>query len=138
MFELISEFLTVRMASVREEYGVNPVWFLLLYFGTVPLFWASIVYTVRFYRESKPLWLPLTGLILSQFACYIYLISAGRNLPAWIYIVIAAIIGWGLLRSWSKIRKKVRIERDKSLIGEPQAIKSVNRQHPPQTGHPEQ
>jgi hypothetical protein len=139
MAEIPLEFLASTMNEIREQYGVDPLIFLGLYVGMIPLYVASIYYTVRFYREGRGIWLPLTGLMVSQFACYAYLFYAGHDLPLWIYLILVAIIASGLTRTFYRVRRKARIERDRLLFDKNNQTKdNINRPHPLQKGRPEQ
>lgn len=95
--------------GIQESYGVNPFIFAALYFGTVPIFWASLYYLVKNYRNKKPLLLPLTGLLTTQLACYIYLFSVGRDMPLWVYGLVAVLIVAGLVRTWKTTQRKALI-----------------------------
>jgi hypothetical protein len=115
MIELVSEYILPTMKAIQQDYGVNPIWFIAIYIGSTPLFLISLYYTVKFYRNSKPLWLPLSGLFVGQFACYAYLFSVGRDLPLWVYFFVIMTVAWGLFRTVKQIRRKIRIDRDRAF-----------------------
>ncbi|MGI9544009.1 MAG: hypothetical protein ACR2MX_12200, partial [Cyclobacteriaceae bacterium] len=58
-------------------------------------------------RRGKPIVIPvlLTGFFF--VSAYLYLIIAGKNIPAWVYFFIAGLIAFGVWSTVRKIRKKV-------------------------------
>jgi hypothetical protein len=109
-------FIFDLISNVQENYGVNPLIFLGLYFGTVPLFWASIYYLVRNYRLKRSIIIPLSGLLFSQLACYVYLLAAGQDLPIWVYLIITALMVYALNRAWHITRRKAKILEDVAVL----------------------
>ena len=97
--------------SLGKDYGVNPLVFGSLYVGAIPFFTFSLAWLIRNIRLRKPVLLPLflTGLFF--IASYLYLIVVGRNIPFWVYLVVAAMIILGIISTWNKIRRRIG-ERD--------------------------
>ena len=88
--------------GLGTEYGVNPIIFGAIYVGAIPFFTLSLAWLVRNLKQKKPAVLPalLTGFFF--ISAYLYLIIAGRNVPYWVYLFIALLVGFG---AWSTIRK---------------------------------
>ncbi|MEM1220674.1 MAG: hypothetical protein AAGH79_17260 [Bacteroidota bacterium] len=82
------------MYSFGAQYGVDPLIFALLYFGTIPfnifaLFWLG----QRLRKRRSPI-APLLLLFFSWVGTYVYLFSVGQNIPTWVYtIVILMMLG---------------------------------------------
>jgi len=100
------------MAGIQSRHGINPWVFLGLMTACAPLFYYSI------YRMGKAavrkdagqinLW---GALFLAATAMpYLYVLALGRDLPWYIYIVLAALLGQGV---WSLIKRKGRTLGDK-------------------------
>ena len=107
----IDAFYTWFM-GLGAEYGVNPFIFGAIYVGAIPFFTLSIAWLVRNLKQKKPVILPA---LLSGFffiSAYLYLIIAGRNVPLWVYLFIALLVGFG---AWSTIKK---VARQTSKTGE--------------------
>ena len=91
--------------SLGENYGVNPYIFGGIYIGAIPLFFLCLSWSVRNMRNKKPFVIPvlLTGLCF--ISAYLYLIIAGKNIPVWVYVFIAVLVGYGVFSTFQKIRK---------------------------------
>ncbi len=102
------------MASARENYGVDPVVFLVILFGASPVFYYSIYRMVRAVAKKHLNGVTLWSMIflLSTAAPYLYVLLAGRNLPWWVYIIIGLLLAQGI---WSLVRRlRKRPQPDKS------------------------
>lgn len=94
------------LVTLAEQYGVNPVVFVVIYVSTIPLYMASIGWVVRRLLRGRSYLLPATlaaGFYLSSYA---YVLIEGRNLPLWVYGVIAVMIGGGGYFTIQNIRKR--------------------------------
>jgi len=102
--------------AARENYGVNPVVFLVLLFGASPVFYYSIYRMVRAlaikHLNEVTLWSMV--FLLSTAAPYLYVLAAGKNLPWWVYIIIGLLFGQGV---WSLIRRLRKKQPDRSRRG---------------------
>ncbi len=102
-----------QMDAARADYGVNPVVFLCLLFGASPVFYFSIYRMVRAIARKRmsevTLW--STIFLLSTAAPYLYVLIAGRNLPWWVYIIIALLVGQGVWSLVRRLRKKPEPEK---------------------------
>ena len=92
------------MLSFGEAYGVNPIIFALLYFGTIPLSLFSFAQMARNIRRGKPLFWPIMGASVAFVGTYIYLFIVGKNIPIWVYFFVAVLIVYGAYQLWSRIQ----------------------------------
>ena len=91
--------------SFGQEYGVDPLIFAILYFGTIPFSLLAFSALVRRYRRGRSIYFPLLVMFLCYIGTYVYLFSVGRQIPAWVYgLVIGAMLYSGFL-----LMKKVRV-----------------------------
>ncbi len=95
------------MRAARANYGVDPVVFLVIYLGSVPFFYYSIFRMVRALakRLQNEVMIWSTVFLAATAAPFLYVLFFGRNLPWWVYVVIALLIGQGV---YSLVRKLVR------------------------------
>ncbi|MBD3617587.1 MAG: hypothetical protein HUJ22_13560 [Gracilimonas sp.] len=100
--ELLHEWLM----GLSEDYNVNPYIFGGIYVGAIPFFTLSVAWIIRNKRQKKSITLPVlsTGFFLSS--AYIYLMIAGENVPAWVYVLIIGLLGYGIYSTFRKIKNK--------------------------------
>jgi len=94
--------------GLGEVYGVDPIIFGSLYVGAIPFFTLSIVWLIKNLRFGRPIILPVIFSGLFFISSYLYLIIAGRNIPFWVYLVIAGLVIFGVVSTLQKIRRKTR------------------------------
>ena len=87
--------------GLGAEYGVNPYIFGAIYVGAIPFFLLSIGWLVKNARAGKSTLLPTMSAGFFFVSAYIYLAIAGRNIPVWVWVFLAALIAYG---AWSSIR----------------------------------
>jgi hypothetical protein len=87
--------------SLGANYGVNPLIFGGIYLAAIPFFILSIGWLVRRQRAKKSITLPAMSAGACFVSAYVYLAIAGRNIPIWVWIFIAALIAYGV---WSTLR----------------------------------
>ncbi len=94
--------------SLGTRYGVNPYVFGGIYIGAIPLFFLCLRWTAKNIRNKKSFVIPvlLTGLCF--ISAYLYLIIVGKNIPVWVYIFIAVMVGYGIYSTIKKIKKRSR------------------------------
>lgn len=92
--------------GLGARYGVNPVVFGVIYVGAIPFFTLSLAWLMRSLRRGRPIMLPALSAGFFFISAYLYLIVAGRNVPAWVYVFLAAMVVVG---AWSTV-KKVRTQ----------------------------
>lgn len=105
MLQALIGWVSNTSVTLSETYGVNPLVFGVLYFGTMPLFALSVAWWVRRWRrgESTAVAASVTGLLF--VAAYLYVLVAGRNLPVWVYLFMAAMLTLGGVSTWRQLRK---------------------------------
>lgn len=91
--------------SLGANYGVNPYIFGAIYIGAIPFFFLCLSWTIRNIRNKKPFVIPILLTGFSFISAYIYLIIAGKNIPAWVYIFIGLMILYGAYSTYKKISK---------------------------------
>lgn len=95
------------MRAARDNYGVNPVVFLVIYLVGVPFFYYSLFRTIRALakRLLKEVLLWSTIFLCVNMTPFLYVLFFGRNLPWWVYGGIALLIGQGVVSLVMKLRK---------------------------------
>ena len=94
MVEYLLSQLQSLMRTARETYGVDPIIFLVIYLGCAPFWYYSLFRTLKAatQRRTKEL-LPWSMVFLvTSVAPFVYVMLFGRNLPVWVYAVIAALV----------------------------------------------
>lgn len=94
------------LLRLGPKYGVNPIIFASIYLGAIPFFTASVAWIIRNLRRRKSVALPVFCASLCFISAYLYLIIAGRHIPLWVYIFIAAMVLFGIYSTLSKISRK--------------------------------
>lgn len=91
--------------GLGENYGVNPVIFGAIYVGAIPFFTLSLGWLIKNIKKNKPVTVPvlLTGFFF--ISAYLYLIFAGKNIPIWVYLIIAGLVGFGIYSIIKKVRQ---------------------------------
>jgi len=100
--------------ALGEPYGVNPVIFGSIYVGAIPVFWAAIYWLVRNVRNKKSVTGPVILACCCAISAYVYLIFVGENVPAWVYVLVVAIIFYAIYATLKKVKTKKR-EVEKEL-----------------------
>ncbi len=94
--------------SLGENYGVNPYIFGGIYVGAIPFFFLCLSWTIKNIKQKKSFVLPLLLTGFFFVSAYLYLIFAGKNIPIWVYIFIAVMIGYGVFSTIKKVRDKTK------------------------------
>jgi hypothetical protein len=107
MLESIIPMIEEVMQTARDNYGVNPVIFLIIYLVCAPLFYYSLFRTFRALAKKlrKEVMVWSASFLCSIVAPFIYVLLFGRNLPWWVYGIIAILIGQGILSFVMKLRR---------------------------------
>ena len=90
------------------HYGVDPLLFGAIYVGTVPLFSLSLAWLARSVRRGKSPVGPARSASFWFVSAYLYLLAAGRNIPAWVYFFVAAMVIAGGYSAVRKVAVKLR------------------------------
>ncbi len=104
--------------SLGAEYGVNPYIFGAIYIGAIPFFIASIGWLVRRAKAGKSTVLPMMSAGFFFVSAYIYLAIAGRNIPTWVWLFLAALIAYGAWSSIRDTRRKIAAAKGAKAEGE--------------------
>jgi len=91
------------MDSVRAQYGVNPIVFLILMVLCAPFFYFSIYRLIRagVKKDAKALTLWGAVFLAATIIPYLYVLFFGHNLPWYVYFILGALIGhsgWSLYK----------------------------------------
>lgn len=96
--------------GLGAQYGVNPVIFGSIYVGAIPFFTLSVAWIVRNLRRGKSVALPSFCAAFCALSAYLYLLIVGENLPAWVYVAVAALVAFGAYSTVQKIRARAAAE----------------------------
>jgi hypothetical protein len=94
--------------GLGENYGVNPIIFGAIYVGAIPFFTLSVAWLVRNLRARRSAALPAAAAGLCFISSYLYLLVAGRNVPWWVYAVIAVVVILSAYSTVKSIHRRVR------------------------------
>jgi fatty acid desaturase len=101
---------TIRevMRVARENYGVDPVVFLVIYLGCVPIFYYSIFRMLRALARRQQQEILIWSMVFlgATAAPFLYVLVFGRNMPWWVYVVIAVLIGQGVYTLIRRLTQK--------------------------------
>ena len=94
------------MDAARANYGVDPVVFIVIYIASVPFFYYSIFRMVRALARRRQNEIITWSMVFlgATAAPFLYVLFFGHNLPWWVYVVIALLIGQGV---YSLVRRLV-------------------------------
>jgi hypothetical protein len=95
------------MRAAHENYGVDPVAFLVIYLASAPVFYFSIFRLVRALARKLTNDITLWSMVFlaATAAPFIYVLLFGSNLPWWVYVVIGLLIAQGI---YSLVRRLTR------------------------------
>lgn len=96
------EAIRAWFLGLGDAYGVNPVVFGAIYVGAIPFFTVSVGLVARNLRRGTSIAAPALAAGFFFVSAYLYLLVAGKNIPAWVYAVIAVLVVGG---AWSAVRK---------------------------------
>lgn len=102
------------MDSVRIKYGVNPAFFLVLMVLCAPFFYFSIYRLIRagIQKDKKALTLWSTVFLAATIIPYLYVLFFGHNLPWYVYLILAVLIGHS---GWSLVKKLKKPKHQESI-----------------------
>jgi len=108
MIQFVLARIEALMRAARDNYSVDPVVFLLIYLVSAPVFYYSLFRMIRALarRLGKEAVLWSTVFLCAVVAPFVYVLFFGRNLPWWVYGIIALLIGQGVLSLAMKLRRK--------------------------------
>lgn len=88
--------------GLGADYGVDPLIFGAIYVGAIPFFALSVGWVVRNLRAGRSIVVPALAASFCFVSAYLYVLVAGRDIPWWVYGVLAAMVAAG---AWSTVRK---------------------------------
>lgn len=96
------------MRAAREDYGVDPVAFIVIYLASVPFFYFSIFRMIRALAKRRQQEIIVWSAVFlgATAAPFIYVLFFGRNLPWWVYAVIALLVGQGVFSLVRRLTRK--------------------------------
>jgi CDP-diglyceride synthetase len=102
----VLSWINEQAAFARAQFGVNPWIFLGLMVACAPFFYYSIYRLVRAVAKKEKgritLW---SSVFLAATATpYLYVLLFGRNLPWYIYLILAALLAQGAYSFVNKVR----------------------------------
>ena len=99
MFQFVLAKIDALMRAAHDNYGVDPVVFLVIYLAAVPVFYYSLFRMLRALAEQLRNEAVVWSIVFlcAIVAPFLYVLVFGRNLPWWVYGVIASLIGQGVL-----------------------------------------
>ena len=102
----IIAWINDQAAAARAQYAVNPWIFLGLMVACAPFFYYSIYRLVRAVAQKDTSRITLwSSVFLAATATpYLYVLLFGRNLPWYVYLILAALLAQGVYSLVKKIR----------------------------------
>jgi hypothetical protein len=100
---------------MQQHHGIDPLLFGLLYSVSFPLFMVSTAWLVRNFRAKKSVILPALLSILFWTGSYIYIATTGTNIPAWVFIVIAAAAAAFIGSAWAALSYQIPKSKRRKL-----------------------
>jgi hypothetical protein len=94
--------------NLGNNYHVNPIIFLGIHVIATPLFIFSISWLVKNYKTKKNFFLPAIVSVFIFNAANIYLVLFGRNIPWYIYFILATTTIISSYFSFLKIKRKLK------------------------------
>jgi fatty acid desaturase len=108
MIQFVLSRIGALMQASRDTYRVDPVVFLVIYLASAPVFYYSLVRTIRALtrRRGKEAMRWSAVFLCAVVAPFLYVLLFGRNLPWWVYGIIAVLVGQGVCSLVMKLRGK--------------------------------
>ncbi len=97
-------------AEIQLNYGVNPIIFGVLYFGTIPPYiyaWAKVAASVKG-KDVQTINRWLTVVVIIFTLPYAYVLLFGRNLSVVFYVAVSVLI---VLLAWRAIGRLRRLRQ---------------------------
>lgn len=86
----IWEFIKEHYVHIAGTYGVDPAIFIGIHVIVTPIFILSVSWLIRNYRSGKDTLLPAIVTIVLYNIANVFLVVCGKNIPWYIYGIIAA------------------------------------------------
>jgi hypothetical protein len=106
MVPFVLSKIEALMQTARDHYSVDPVVFLVIYLGSAPFFYYSLFRMTRALAKklAKEIMLWSAIFLCTNVVPFVYVLLFGRNLPWWVYGIIALLIGQGVFSLVMKLR----------------------------------
>lgn len=127
MIDALIGWIGELAASVRERYAVDPYVFLVLSVVCAPPFYYALYRLARALRNDRRAVARWSLLFLAATVIpYLYVLVFGRNLPWWVYGVLAGAVGMSVQQLAGKLRAgRSRSTPDQPRAGKPSSERSV-------------
>ena len=93
--------------ELGPAYGVNPIIFGSIYVGAIPFFTLSLAWLIKNLKNKKSVVVPILSTGFFFISAYLYLIIAGKNIPAWVYLFIGLLVSFGIYSTIRKLKKAI-------------------------------
>ena len=93
--------------TLGRNYHVDPLIFFGIHVVATPLFMLTVAWLIKNCRQSKSIAWPLIFSLLIFNAANIYLVIFGKNIPLWVYFVLAITTIISGYFTYKKIHKKI-------------------------------
>ncbi len=94
--------------NLGNQHGVNPFVFGGIYVGAIPFFSLSIAWLIRNLRRRRSPVVPALAASFCFVSAYLYLLIAGKDIPAWVYFFVAGMLAFGVYSTIRKIKSRLR------------------------------
>lgn len=98
--------LWININEMGVEHNVNPILFAILYFGSIPPYMGSMVWTVKNHRNQKGVALPIISTMFFFILPAFYVAIFGRNVAWWVYAIIIFMVVYGSYSVYSKLKSQ--------------------------------
>ena len=100
--------------KIGMKYHVDPAIFVGLHILATPLFLISVSWLIAWYRKKKEIVYPVIVTVFIFNSANIYLVIFGRNIPWYIYTLLASTTFASGYFSYLKVRKKLNTKKKQS------------------------
>lgn len=92
----------------RDYYGINPIIFITIYLICAPIFYYSLFRTIRAIagKKGKDILIWSAIFLGANIAPYFYIILFGKNIPWWVFVMIALLISEGIITLILKVHQQ--------------------------------
>ena len=111
---VIIERIIAFADSVRVDYGVNPWIFVGIMAGCGPVFYYALYRLIRAAAQRAPELSRWAAIFMgAAILPYLYVMIFGRNLPWWVYALVALLLGQAAFSLIRKLRAGQRPPEEK-------------------------
>ncbi len=106
--QLIWTFIKDYYSKIGINYNVNPMIFVGIHIVATPLFIFAVSWLISRYHKKKDIFFPALVTVFIFNAANIYLVIFGKNIPWYIYLILASTTLASGYFSYLKIKKRIR------------------------------